>query len=442
MSTAHQANIPYPTYRDSGVDWLGEIPEHWEVKKLSHLFSNIGSGTTPSSSNANYYIGDIAWLQTGDLTDGFIKETKKQISQQALEQHSVLRKYDIGSVVIAMYGATIGKLGILEVPMTTNQACCVLPKNDGVNNLFIFYILYTARKNLIAMSYGGGQPNISQDLIKKIKVAFPPLPEQQRIAGFLDNKTALIEKAIALKSQHIALLKERLQIIIQTTVTQGLNKTTPLKNTGVDWLGKIPEHWEVKKLKYVAEMFRGKFTHRPRNDPSLYDGKYPFFQTGDVAKAKKYLYKYSQTLNKKGLNVSTLIPKGTILVTIAANIGDVAILNIDACFPDSIVGFKPKKNNTDFLFYMLKAMKQKLLNSTIKNTQMNLNVERLGSNYICVPPLPEQQQIADYLEQKSAETAQAIAVIERQLRLLQEYKTTLINASVTGKICLNPKEQS
>jgi type I restriction enzyme S subunit len=263
----------------------------------------------------------------------------------------------------------------------------------------------------------------------------PPLYEQTAIATFLDQKTAQIDEAIAIKEQQISLLKERKQIIIQQAVTKGLDLSVPMKDSGVEWIGKIPAHWEVKKIKHISNIFRGKFTHRPRNDPSLYDGKYPFFQTGDVARAGKFLVEYKQTLNDKGLKVSTLIPAGTIVITIAANIGDVAILSLDACFPDSVVGFKPESSiDRDYLYYSLGNMKQQFMDSAIKNTQMNLNVERIGSNFICITTLLEQQKIVTHIEAQSAKIDEAITLQQNQITKLKEYKTTLINAVVTGKV--------
>lgn len=208
-----------------------------------------------------------------------------------------------------------------------------------------------------------------------------------------------------------------------------------MKDSGVEWIGEIPQHWEVRKVKYLSEIFRGKFTHRPRNDPALYDGKYPFFQTGDVAQAGKFLSKYRQTLNEKGLRVSTLIPKGTIIITIAANIGDVAILDIDACFPDSLVGFKPfAEIERDFLYYSLINLKEQFLKTSIKNTQMNLNVERIGEQLICLPPLDEQCLIIDYIEKLNQKFNKSVTNYQSQIDRLKEYKNILINQAVTGKI--------
>lgn len=181
----------YGVLKNSGVAWLGEIPAHWEVKKLTYIYNKIGSGTTPTAGMPKYYEdGMINWLQTGDLTDGVITKTSKKITPKALADFSTLKMYPQKSLVIAMYGATIGKVGYLNIETTTNQACCVLAVPKGIVNKFAFYFFLGVKPNIISLSYGGGQPNISQDLIKSLRIPIPPIEEQTAIASFLDRKTA------------------------------------------------------------------------------------------------------------------------------------------------------------------------------------------------------------------------------------------------------------
>ena len=205
--------------KDSGVEWIGQVPEHWEVKKITHIFPNIGSGTTPNSSDPNFYEGNINWLQTGDLTDGYIYKTSKTITHKALKTYSTLKIYPKNSLVIAMYGATIGKVGLLQIETTTNQACCVLSAALNIEMKFIFYLFQGIKESLVTMSYGGGQPNISQEKIKSLKLPFPNMSEQQRIADYLDTQTAKINQAIALKTAHIEKLKEYKSVLINDVVT-------------------------------------------------------------------------------------------------------------------------------------------------------------------------------------------------------------------------------
>lgn len=210
---------PDASMKDSGVDWIGEIPEHWEVMKTSHIFHHIGSGTTPKSGREDYYSEDgIPFLQTGDLNDGFINETSKHITEKALRDTN-LKLYPKGSLVVAMYGATIGKLGILNIDTTVNQACCVLPTSDRVGNKFAMYVLSTAKADLLLKSRGGGQPNISQDTIRNEKIVVPPLAEQNEIVQYIEHSCTPIDGAISNATNQISLLQERKQIIINDVVT-------------------------------------------------------------------------------------------------------------------------------------------------------------------------------------------------------------------------------
>lgn len=209
------------------------------------------------------------------------------------------------------------------------------------------------------------------------------------------------------------------------------------KDSGVEWLGEIPKHWEVKKIKYICQILRGKFTHRPRNDPRFYNGYYPFIQTGDVAAANKYVTTYKQTLNDLGFAVSKEFPKGTLIMTIAANIGDIAILDFAACFPDSIVGFVPQnKNNLNYLYYNFLAIRPELIKTATLNTQMNLNMEQIASLFSVLPPLLEQKAIAHFLDRETSKLDNLIAKKERFIELLQEKRTALISHTVTKG--LNP----
>jgi type I restriction enzyme S subunit len=237
----------YDSYKDSGIEWIGEIPSHWEVKKVSYCFSQIGSGTTPSASNQHYYEnGEYNWLQTGDLNDGEIFETSKKITQYAINDYSTLRFYPPNSLVIAMYGATIGKTGLLKIESATNQACCVLSQSENTDYKFGFYWLNYIKSYILSLSYGGGQPNINQEQIRNLKIHIPPFEEQTAIATYLDRKTSEIDKLIADKKRLLELYEEEKTAIINQTVTKGIDPDVKMKDSGIEWLGEIPEHWEVK----------------------------------------------------------------------------------------------------------------------------------------------------------------------------------------------------
>lgn len=197
-------------------------------------------------------------------------------------------------------------------------------------------------------------------------------------------------------------------------------------------LKEVPSHWMEKRIKDIAILERGRFSHRPRNDPKMYNGIHPFIQTGDVARANKYVTSYKQTLSDLGVNVSKKFNKGTLLMAIAANIGDVAIVNFDTYLPDSIVGFIPKKCDNDFLFYLFTATKTELNRVKVTSTQDNLNLERLNTLIKYVPPLPEQIAIADYLDTKTDQIDRKIDLLIQKVNLYGKLKQSLISKTVTS----------
>jgi len=211
---------PNVKLKDSGIQWIGKIPEGWEVRKVSRSFDFIGSGTTPKTQEDIYYDkGDIPWVITGDLNDGLLKETSKRISKEAVRDYSTLKIYPKNSLIIAMYGATIGKTALLDIEACTNQACCVLAKSKIFETKYVFYWFIANKNNIISYSYGGGQPNISQDVIKTLKIPFPPKQEQHQIVEYLDKATSKIDKTIKLIEKKITLLEEYKKSLIHYVVT-------------------------------------------------------------------------------------------------------------------------------------------------------------------------------------------------------------------------------
>ena len=270
----------------------------------------------------------------------------------------------------------------------------------------------------------------------KIPLPCPPIQEQKSILEFLDAKLEQIDRFITNKRHLIELLEEE-QVSVVADIICDRGSNTTRQEMPVDWADTIPSHWQIKRVKNLAAILRGKFTHRPRNDPQMYDGKYPFIQTGDVARAKKYVTKYSQTLNDLGYTVSKEFPKGTLCMTIAANIGDMAILDFDACFPDSIVGLVPMPDvDLEFLYYFMICMKQDMLRTAPISTQMNLNVDRVGALLAFQPPIDEQRSIVAKIEKELNSLREVTERAEQEIDLMNEFRTSLIAEAVTGKIDL------
>ncbi|EAI8157438.1 restriction endonuclease subunit S [Campylobacter upsaliensis] len=219
-----RSEVSTTAYKPSGIEYLGLIPHHWEVVRSGLIYKNISSGTTPQSDNDEYYKnGNIFWINSGDLNDSVLTNSKNKITQKAMMAHSALKIFPKGSLIIAMYGATIGKVSILGIDACTNQACCVLCESKYLNTRFVFYYFVAKRQDLISMAYGGGQPNISQDIIKNFKIPLPPLQEQKQIANFLDKKCEKINSVIEKTKKQIELIKEYKNTLINEAVCGRIN---------------------------------------------------------------------------------------------------------------------------------------------------------------------------------------------------------------------------
>ena len=270
-----------------------------------------------------------------------------------------------------------------------------------------------------------GIRNLDYPAYLDLPILLPPLPEQQAIAAVLDS----IDDAIERTGAVIAATEQLRDSLLHQLLTRGV----PGWHT--EWkeapgLGTIPAEWEVVLLGDVAEVERGKFAHRPRNEPRFYGGGIPFIQTGDVVRANGKITEHSQTLNELGLSISRLFPAGTIIVTIAANIGETAIADYPVAFPDSLVGVTPYGINTNFLEYFLRTQRGRLNQFAPESAQKNINLEDLRPLSTPLPSVPEQQAIAGLLDSVDTALEQA----RNQTNVLQLLKESAAAALLTGRL--------
>ena len=209
---------PNASLKDSGIEWIGQIPSHWSIDKVVRSFDLIGSGTTPKSTDDTNFEGDICWIQSGDINGSYLTESRNRISNETLERYSALKVYNAPFIIVAMYGASVGNVSISLINGCVNQACCVL-KGERLNLNYSFATIKACKDYLIRKAVGGGQPNISQDTIKSTWIPIPPLEEQQAIADYLDIKCGEIDTLIAVKQSKIEALKEYKKSIIYEYVT-------------------------------------------------------------------------------------------------------------------------------------------------------------------------------------------------------------------------------
>lgn len=407
--------------KDSGIEWIGGIPKNNNLIRNKY-FINYVKGKIPNNTNEEC-IGK-PYIGASDLENGcYSIYTTDDLPQCSKDDTLIL--WD---------GARAGLIGTGHEGIISSTVVNVLPNNRCIDKNFWYWYIKGFEWFLISKVSGTTIPHMNRKYIEELNFIDFSIDEQIKIANFLDDKCNKIDQMIAKEQEEIEKLKEYKQSIITEVVTKGLDSNSKMKESGIEWMKKIPNHWNIVKLKNATKILRGKFNHRPRNDPKYYDGNYPFVQTGDVAKANKYIESFNQTLNDLGYSVSKEFPKGSICMTIAANVGDTAILNFDACFPDSVVGFVPTGIlDRTYLYYSLKSMKEHLLRNAIISTQLNLNVEILKDEYIMIPPIEEQYDIVKQLDKTHKKIDDLIISRQNILDKMIEYKKSLIYECVTGK---------
>lgn len=408
--------------KDSGVPWIGKIPQSLKLIRNKYLLSYEKG---KKADNTNLDQEGLPYIGASDLDSYDISK----LYTTDIELPDVT--YD--DILILWDGARAGLVGTNKVGKLSSTVVKLVPDKNVVNKKFLYWYYMAFQQFMYDMVNGTTIPHMNRRFIEDIGFLSWSLDEQNCIVNYLDTKCSQIDTIIAKEQSVIEKLQEYKRVIISEAVTKGIDADKELIDSGVKWIGKIPNSWKIIKLKYEADIMRGRFSHRPRNDPDYYDGKHPFIQTGDITASKKYITTYTQTLNERGLKVSTTFPKDTICMSIAANIGDVAILSFDACFPDSIVGIGSKTIEINYLYYALKNMKERLLSVATISTQQNINVEILKEEFIVLPPVDEQKQISNYLDRKSDAIDRIVYQKKYLIDKLNEYKKSLIYEVVTGK---------
>lgn len=418
-------------YKDSGIEWIGDIPNDWDVKRIKYAVVEMGSGTTPSSDNSHFYGGDIPWIQSGDLYNtSLITKTSKTVTEQAFQSCSALKIFHKPYIVIAMYGASVGNVSMSLIDACTNQACCVIKPNANNNLAYLKYWLEICKTDFINKSVGGGQPNISQDKIREQAYICPSLEEQQIIVEYLDSKTASIDSAIQAQKDIVEKLKEYKQAVITEAVTKGLNRDAEMKDSGIEWIGEIPKSWEVMPNKYLMTKqkdlcpvyngenilslsMRGVYVRDPYDEsgkrPKTYDG-YQYVYDGDL-----------------------LMCLFDIDVTPRC-VGRVYDNGLTSPAYSRFV-MNRKKANVDYYYYYYLALDfDKTLLHLAKNMRSSFTETDFGRINAPVPPIKEQQQIVEYLNSKTATIDKAIEQKNAIIEKLEEYKKSIIYNAVTGKI--------
>ncbi|MBV5303217.1 MAG: restriction endonuclease subunit S [Chlorobium sp.] len=426
----------YPAYRDSGVEWIGEIPGHWECIKIKHL-SQVQRGASPRPIDDQKYFddeGEYSWVRISDVTasNKYLECTEQRLSEIGKTLSIPLQP---GQLFLSIAGS-VGK------PIITKINCCI---HDGFVYFpylkectdFLYYIFLSGQP-FLGLGKMGTQLNLNTDTVGSISIPVPPLDEQQAIASFLDRKTAEIDELITKKEELLKKLDEKRTALITRAVTNGLDPSAPMKESGLKWLGEIPTHWEVKKLKYVTDKVQTGTTPQSNDDEYFLDTTIIWYTPSDFSDQSLMLTDSKRKLNKIAIEngIVKIIPAGSVLVIgIGATLGKVGLSINQCCCNQQINGISPNRLiDAKFLLYSL-LIKQEIMKLISNATTLGImNQEKTKSIQLCIPPLEEQQVIAEQIEKKTAIIDRQKAQVTEAIERLNEYRSALITDAVTGKM--------
>ena len=431
----------YDTYKNSGIEWIGEIPEHWSMKKLKNEL-DFNTGFTPPSGNSDYYNnGENIWITIRDMKGKYLDNSKTKITDLVIEKYKpkILPKNSL----LFSFKLSIGKVAFNLKDLYTNEAIFSISPNEEVNLKFFYYslplqVVENANENIY------GAKILNQELIRNSNLLLPPKQEQTKIANYLDQKTTEIDQLISQKESLLKLYEEEKTAIINQAVTKGINPKVKLKDSGVDWLGEIPVHWEVKKLKYVVSKIGSGVT--PRGGASVYQlSGIPFLRSQNIHFDRIILDNVayiSESINNK-MEGSKVFQNDVLLNITGASIGrcyfvtnefEEANVNQHVCI------IRPKKLIfTKFLYYILRSNigQEQIRQEQTGSGREGLNFEVLKQFYLPFLRKEEQTQIVNHIETETTKINTKVTNTNKLIALLKEYKTALISEVVTGKIKVN-----
>ena len=429
---------PYPTYKDSGVEWLGEIPAGWVVKRLKRIF-RVVNGSTPAIGEPAYWDGDIPWVtpeDLGDLRGSAIFETRRNITETGYRSCGTTL-VPAGSLVLSTR-APIGHLALSGGELCTNQGCRSLVFRSADSRRFFLYKLVAARPELESLGQGSTFRELAKGMLENVELAAPPEPEQRAIAAFLDRETARIGALVAKKERLVELLQEQRTALITRAVTKGLDATVPMKDSGVEWLGKIPAHWDVRRLRHISPNLGVGVVVNPSNYVTSVG--LPFLYGSDIREgwidaehSRRISPHDSRRLPKSQLQAGDLV-----MVRVGAP-------GVTAVVPPELEGANCasllviRRSHGVLSSWLCYALNSRYVRSQIEVVQYGaaqeqFNVRHAVNFVVAVPPLREQESVAAFLDRHTERIDILVAKVRGAIERLKELRTALISAAVTGKI--------
>jgi type I restriction enzyme S subunit len=385
----------------------------WQHKQIGDL-CEVVAGQSPEGKFYNSDGNGMPFYQgKKDFGEKFIEDPTTWTSQTT--------KIALEGDILMSVRAPVGPVNFATGEVCIGRGLAAIRSRGKLNREFLFYQLLHLQP-VIAGKEGAVFASINKSEIAALPIVFAPLPEQHRIVTILDEAFDGIATAKANAEKNLqnarALFESHLQSVF---IQRG-------------------EGWKQKTLEEIATTFgRGKSRHRPRNEPNLYGGKYPFIQTGDIRNSDHFITEYSQTYSEAGLAQSKLWPKGTICITIAANIAETGVLDFDACFPDSVIGVvaNPKEADVDYVEYLLQSFKVRIQALGKGSAQANINMGTFENERFPFPPVSEQKQIVVKLNALREETQRLESIYQQKLSALDALKKSLLDQAFTGQLVTN-----
>jgi len=432
---------PYPAYKDSGVEWLGQVPEHWEVRRLKRVLRERDARSADGSEQllrVSQFTG-VTERKSPDRADGPDTRAESLVGYKHVEP---------GDLVVNIMLAWNGSMGVSPFLGIASPAYCVYRFGPAAEPWFFHYLLrsslYRARIKTSSRGVVESRLRLYTDDLYRLRALFPPLPEQAAIVRYLDYMDRRIRRYIRAKQKLIKLLEEQKQVIIHEAVTGQIDVRTgkpypAYRDSGVEWFGEVPEHWATRRLKQCASRFYSGGTPDSGTSSFYCDpgSGIPWLLIGDITRQRRVRNAVRAITEKgresRGLDV---LPAGTLLYSMYASLGSVSILEIDATVNQAIIGIRLRSSvlNTEFALYYLETLRPHVIRLASTSTQANLNAEKVRSLPVLVPTLTEQVAIVRYLDDATANTDSAIAHARREIDLLREYRTRLIADVVIGKL--------
>ena len=420
----------YERYKGSGVEWIGEIPEEWEVIPLKRVFKIVNGGT-PSSSEENYWNGEIVWITPNDLsklTEVYIKDSERKITEDGLYNCSA-KKVPMNSIIISTR-APIGYVAIAGVDLCTNQGCKSLIPTKVINHKYFYYWIYSISFYLNALGQGTTFMELSNSSLSMVELLIPSMNEQKAIANFLYEKTAEIDALIADKEKVIELLQEKRQAIISEAVTKGLNPNVRMKDSGIEWIGEIPGHWDIRRIKYLSNIRNVKASDGDN------DKTYVGLESIE-SKTGKLLTNNNDEQQAVG-ETANIFKKGDVLFgKLRPYLAKCIVADFNGRCTSELLVLRTGSNMLpEYLYlFMLSPIFIDVVNSSTYGAKMpRASWDFIGNLRIPLPSIKEQEEIVEYLIKLKNNMDDLIFDISTQIQKLKEYRQSLISEAVTGKI--------